>query len=241
MSQFDKFYWQEVLTNQISIIDLNERLCNASTEREKNETKPLLEKDLDQAWGYIREISSINFRDRPKEKEINFLKIMANYCQEYVDIERRNFGVNGKDYKLRVALASSAKTLWVRTCLKEGQLNFSGQDMRRVTLSGLSMREVNFSGANMCGANFSRSDLSGANFSKTNLTKSNFEESKLIYVNFEGAGLSRANLLNADLSGANLESANTKGAIIDKNTLIRLLNQPKRERFELEEDTFRDR
>lgn len=241
MTTFDKDYWEEFAINQKTILDLNERLCNTTSEREKTEPKHLLKTSIDSFWKVLEEIKSINISERPKqstkEEHLNFLKTLAEHCQRYVDIEKKHLGVDGNEYGARVLQASAYKTLWIRTCLKEGQLNFSGQDMRRVNLSGLSMREVNFSGSNMCGANFSRSDLSEANFSKTNLTESNFEGAKLIYVNFEGAGLSKANLLNTALNGANFESANTNNAITDKSSLDTLFQPINKGR---EEYTFRD-
>lgn len=113
MAKFDKSYWAEFAINHNTVLDLNERLCSTSSEREKNEIKPLLQKTLNQVWKCIKEIISVNTGEQhrriPQEQYLNLLKVLADYSKKYVSIEKRHSEFDSNEYQSRVALSGCAE------------------------------------------------------------------------------------------------------------------------------------
>lgn len=112
----------------------------------------------------------------------------------------------------------------------EGHRNFSGSDLRGVTvdiidpeINFLSLQDIILSGSNLKAINLYRStylkvDLTGANLSRCNLQGSNLYTCILNQCNFADSDLRKANLSNASCRGSDFINAKLTSILINHNS-----------------------
>jgi uncharacterized protein YjbI with pentapeptide repeats len=95
-------------------------------------------------------------------------------------------------------------------CLKRGDLNCEGADLRGQDLSSAELKGFNLRGAQLTGSDLSNADLRGANLSDATLIGTDLESAQL-----QGARLQRALLRDADIESANLSGADIRDADLE--------------------------
>ena len=96
--------------------------------------------------------------------------------------------------------------------LKLSGKDFSGSDLRKVSLVGTWLQECRFSGSNLSNADLRCASLRKAYFMKANLQNANFRVADLRDTDFTYADLRNADLVEADLRGADLGCADLTAA-----------------------------
>lgn len=111
----------------------------------------------------------------------------------------------------------------------KGKRDFTGHDLRSLTLTKANLAGASFNQSNMGKINFQGANLNKADFGRSSLTNANLKDADLRnaylgYADLEGADLRGANLsgaylLNANLRGTNLCGANLSGARMTEEQL----------------------
>ncbi|HEY9646364.1 MAG TPA: serine/threonine-protein kinase [Chroococcidiopsis sp.] len=111
----------------------------------------------------------------------------------------------------------------------KGKRDFTGHDLRQLTLVKATLAEANFhqsklhktnfQGSNLFSADFGRASLSQANLKNANLARSYFSHADLQGADLRGADLSYAYLSGANLRGANLCGSDLTGAKVTDEQL----------------------